>query len=707
VAAVVAMADRFIRSLYFERNVVAKDGSPTGLFYAPIHGSQELIDYKGRLFRRHQVKVGTISSSGRVGQAVQAAGTIAAPGNTSPFRSPVRSGIARAITPGGGSGRGRVSGKPERGFRCPEGFQFGGRYTDENFTTCGKQLFDIPSLRETIGQAVFRTRTTRREPSRVQGQSTNVQVAGGESEAERNLNSQMVTRAAAVPKVGEAENKRREEGIKNAVEGVQNQDSTSGVLVRRDGYTMIPVVSAEELRKVPDNRNMEEAAFILSARSADQLGSDELGFLSNTGVTTLVYVLPNGVQFRLDRKRELTTGERRQLGKDVNSAQKLDTDSDPLAKLNYIIENTDGAFELSEDYGDVKDADETVTSGKGKGMPKWAAGAFADAPDERTEDTAELDESEAAVATPDAPSGPGTEGETPAEAEEMAAAVAPPTEERITSLENAIEHLNEGGLLSAIDPVIAQEALEKSKAFKARKLRDDITIFENESGQRLLMKERNVDFEAVGAHFSSELLRELGVQAPAVRLIGEGDDKPFVYRSPDGVIENTEIDRNLTSADLPPERLVGIQVADWLADTRDRSPASVIGVRSTENEDEVDVVAAIGPRSALIGLSEAELEERRNLGIEEFFSATRDSYGQNFESAAAEQKDIILQVLDGLITRAQEFDWEEYRQKLSVDGNISEAEQAHLEIVQGIFTQRLEALQSQRDLVATILGLQS
>lgn len=701
--AVAEMADRLLRSVYFSRHVVVKDGSPTGLFYAPIHGSQELIDYKGRLYRRHQVKVGVIGSSGRAGQTVQAAGSIALPGNISPVRSPVRSGIARALTPGGGSGRGRVSGKPERGFRCPEGFQFGGRYTDENFTTCGKQLFDIPSLRETIGQAVFRTRSTRKEPSRVEGQAADVRVAGGESEAERNLNSQMVTRAAAVPKVGDAENKKREAGIKDAIEGVQNQDSTSGVLVRRDGYSMIPVVSAEELRKVPDNRNMEEAAFVLSARSADQLGSDELGFLSNTGVTTLVYVLPNGVQFRLDRKRELSTGERRQLGKDVNAAQKLDTDNDPLAKLNYIIENTDGAFELSEDYGDVKDADETVTSGKGKGMPRWAAGAFADAPEERVEQAAELDESEA---TP-TPSGPGTEGETPAEAEEMAAAVAPPTEERITSLENAIEHLNEGGLLSAIDPVIAQEALEKSKAYKARKLRDDVTLYETENGQRLLVKERNVDFEALGAHLSSEVLREMGVQAPAVRLLGEGDDKPFAYRSPDGVIENTEIDRNLTSADLPPERLVGIQVADWLTDTRDRSPASVIGVRSTENEDEVDVVAAVGPRSALIGLSAEELEERRNVGIETFFDETTKSYGQTFESAAEEQKAIILQVLDGLIARAKEFNWDEYREKLQVDGNISEAELAHLEIVQGIFTQRLEALENQRDLVATIMGLQS
>ena len=684
------MARRLPRPLSFIRNfVLDEEHKPaTGLFYFPLLDSKVLAEHKGRLYRNQSVKrVGTVGG-GRASQAVQAAGSMLAPGNTSPVRSPVRSGIARALTPGGGSNRGARPQKPERGYRCPEGFQFGGRYTDENFTTCGKQLFDIPSLRETLAQAVYRTRGNRNQSLGVSAGSADTEVVeGGAGDA---VNQLMVRRAANVSRVGNADNKARKQGIADAVEAVANQDADSGVLVRRDGFLMVPVVSASELRDVPDNRNMEEAAYVMSARSADQLGGDELKFLSNTGVTSLVYVTPNGVQLRLDRKRDLSTGERRQLGKDVANAKKQDVSKDPTAKLKFIAESTDGAFAFSQDLGDVKDGDETVTTGKNEGMPRWAVGAFVEQPDERVEDAAEVDAEEA---TPDAP--------------EAAPVAATETEERIATVKGAVEHLNNGGLLSELDPSVVFEALKRSDKYKARNLRDDITIFEPEEGAKVIVKTDNDEFEHLSAHFSSEILRSLGVQAPAVKFAGEGDDKPFAYRSPDGVVEGTFIDRNLTPGDMPPERIIGIQVSDWLSDTRDRSPASIIGVRQEGNDEEFDVVVGIGPQSALISLDADELAQRRAIDLPEFFETTKTSYGQDFSEATDEQKNIIVEVLNALIARAREFDWAEYREKLSVDGTLSEGEQKHLEIVEALFNDRLNKLENSREALLTILGVQS
>jgi len=663
--------------------------APTDVFYSPLDGTKQMLQYKGMLYRSGVLKnrsskvVGVVGSSGRAGQAAQAVGSTILPGNISPVRSPVRSGIARALTPGGGSGRGGVPGKPERGYRCPEGFQFGGRFTDSNFTTCGKQLFDIPSLRETLGQAVFRTRSSRVDTT------VGVEARGGrakpiESDAPTPNVELMVRRAANVPRVGDGDDKSRSTGVKQAVEAVQNQDGASSVLVRRDGYLMVPVVSSAELRGVPDNRNMEGAAFVQSVRDADAIGGEELGFLSNTGVTSLVYVTPNGVQLRLDRTRDLSTGERRQLGKDVNTAAEMSVDDDPAARLKFIAEKSDGAFEFSQDFGDVKDPESEVSSGEGKGKAKWVVEAFVDAPEERVEemvaeaDTEQVDDS----------------GE--------AQRVAPSVEEKIGSVDAAVDHLNEGGLIADLEPSVVMEALEKSERYKSDDLGNGFTLFEAEDGRKILLKQENADFEHISAHLTSDVLRELGVQAPAVKFAGDGEDRPFVFRSPDGVVEGAEVDDDLSVADLPDAAIMATQVADWLTDTRGRTSASILGVRVG---DESEAVVTVGPPAALIGLDEDELAERRNIGPDDFFSDTTQAYGKTFGEASDEEKQIAVEILDSLIERAQAFSWDDYRAKLSADGTISEAEENHLSIVQELFETRLENLSSSRDAILQILGL--
>lgn len=663
--------------------------APTDVFYSPLDGTKQMLQYKGMLYRSGVLKnrsskvVGVVGSSGRAGQAAQAVGSTILPGNISPVRSPVRSGIARALTPGGGSGRGGVPGKPERGYRCPEGFQFGGRFTDSNFTTCGKQLFDIPSLRETLGQAVFRTRSSRVDTT------VDVEARGGrakpiESDAPTPNVELMVRRAANVPRVGDGDDKSRSAGVKQAVEAVQNQDGASSVLVRRDGYLMVPVVSSAELRGVPDNRNMEGAAFVQSVRDADAIGGEELGFLSNTGVTSLVYVTPNGVQLRLDRTRDLSTGERRQLGKDVNTAAEMSVDDDPAARLKFIAEKSDGAFEFSQDFGDVKDPESEVSSGEGKGKAKWVVEAFVDAPEERVEemvaeaDTEQVDDS----------------GE--------AQRVAPSVEEKIGSVDAAVDHLNEGGLIADLEPSVVMEALEKSERYKSDDLGNGFTLFEAEDGRKILLKQENADFEHISAHLTSDVLRELGVQAPAVKFAGDGEDRPFVFRSPDGVVEGAEVDDDLSVADLPDAAIMATQVADWLTDTRGRTSASILGVRVG---DESEAVVTVGPPAALIGLDEGELAERRNIGPDDFFSDTTQAYGKTFGEASDEEKQIAVEILDSLIERAQGFSWDDYRAKLSADGTISEAEENHLSIVQELFETRLENLSSSRDAILQILGL--
>ena len=50
-------------------------------------------------------------------------------------------------------------------------------------------------------------------------------------------------------------------------------------MVRRDGFILEPVVSPKVLITIPDNRDMEGAAYILNANDVSTLGGEELGLL--------------------------------------------------------------------------------------------------------------------------------------------------------------------------------------------------------------------------------------------------------------------------------------------------------------------------------------------------------------------------------------------------------------------------------------------
>ena len=86
-----------------------------------------------------------------------------------------------------------------------------------------------------------------------------------------------------------------------------------------------------------------------------------------------------------------------------------------------------------------------------------------------------------------------------------------------------------------------------------------------------------------------------------------------------------------------------------------------------------------------------------------------DEHGSVFQPI--NQSDMIARIEsfdhDEVDARAREFDWAEYREKLSVDGTLSEGEQKHLEIVEALFNDRLNKLENSREALLTILGVQS
>ena len=662
---------------FIRHSFVSGDATPSALDRR-IGGSKHLLEYKAVIYRigwKPEEKVGAIGSGSTIGQSIQGVASIALPGDISEVRSPVRSRLYSALIPGGG-GRilPRVPGvvKPERGYRCPEGFQFGGRFTDNRYSTCGQMLFDLFTLGARIG-AVADLPTARR--TRLT-QDVNVTPVRGPGLDERSM---LISRAAQIPKVG-AENKaKRSSGVSAVSDSILGTPSGTAVMVRRDGFLMKPVVSAAVLRTVPDNRNMEGAAYILSAQSPDLIGKDELGLLSNTGITTLQYVLPSGVKLKLEKTRPLSVGERRKLGRTVNEAASMDLNTDPAARLKAVAAESGGGISYSEDLGSIDKPNDLITpSGSKTPVRRWVYESF----------------------TKKSPKAQRVEKEP---AKETATDDSKLTD-KITALKDAVDHLDNNGDPNDVAPNILLPAMAKTGAFATNKLSNGVTIHERSDGKAFYEIASKSSFEHLGARVSSDIQSALGLKAPSVTFVGEGTRRPYLLAHPRNAVGNRGVQGGVSLSKVDPDEMIKLAASDWLTDVRDRNPANMVAVRQGETNS---VTATSNRLAGLAGLSTSEISQRQKLGLDKMFTdARRGVYGSAFKELSASQQKMIVNQLDEIISRAAGFNWDEYISRLMIDGKLSGAEKAHLNAIRAVYDQRLETLRTSKSQFLKNVGVQ-
>lgn len=615
-------------------------------------------------------KAGLVGSSSLPGQVAQGIASSVIPGDLSDLRSPVRSTIWETLTPGGGRRSLRRPGGRERTYRCPEGYQFGGRFTDSSWSTCGRQLFDVPGLAATLRQIA---EALMGGGGGIGDQTPNVRLLGGADAGGDVLKS----RAAQIPRVGTFNAKANKDGVDAAVRDLTAYPSIPSMMIRRDGFPMQPVVSVGELRKVPDNRNMEGATFLMRAANIDMLGQEELGLLSNTGVTSLMYVMPNGSTIRMDKKRALSVGERRKLGKTVSAASQVDNSNDPLLRLRNVIDDSGGAIGLTTDFKKISNPDEEISSGKNKGKPKWVVEAFKGSP---------------------------SKGRTPAPqpAVKPSGTPEPGKGKRISTLDGAVEHIKNGGSLADIDPAILAAAVRKSNMYTIRKAGGNRTLFKRKGeGVSFTEVTPSVKFEHLGAHVASSVQEELGLPAPKVRFTGEGTKRPYFVQTVDSLAPNARTStgklRDSNSSDL-----LALAMSDYLTDSRGRNPSNV-GRLAQDGKERV--VSSFNAPSALAGLSSEELKKRRSLDLPDYLTSDGRAILGEMRSSKEDFRRQLLAVYEQLLQRARKFNWDRYISALKNDGKLSLAEERHLEIVQGIYKLRLDRLSASKDAFARLLDI--
>ena len=621
--------------------------------------------------RGYDVKVGATGSGSRVLQTLQGAGSAITPGNFSSTRSPIRSRVYSALTPGGGNLPGGFGAlKPERGYRCPEGYQYGGRFTDSRLSTCGKQLFDLPGI---IGQTI--ARILRGDPTsnfqRVSGRDVTALTVGGDL---------IQSRAPQIPKVSVANRQRKNAELDKIVGAMKDVNDSYTRLIRRDGFVLEPVVSPAVLRTIPDNRDMEGATFVMNAILGDDIGNDELGLLSNSGVENVTYVLAGGSTLTIRKARPLTVGERRKLGKTISAAEKTKRGDDPAERLRIISAEMGDAIAYEESFENISNPNEIISvnlpGGKGKKqMRRWMYETFYR---KKKKSNRVSRESQMELI---------------------------PEEEKIKDLASAVRHLNNGGSLENVSANIRSEAISRSGLYKTGKIKNGVIMHERADGQTVFEITPDKQYEHLGAAFSSELQRWMGLPAPKVRLAGSGKKRNYMLGEAQDVPETGTQDRATDISAMPAEDVAGILISDFLSDTLNRNPSTIAPIRIGGR---MRAVSSLNANSGLGGMTASEISQRRQMDINDFFNIKqREIYRQYFEKLKETQRRKALVLFEQLMDRASDFDFRRFRQQLTTDGMLSEAEKVHLNILEKLFERRVDTLKASSSSMKMIIGLAS
>ena len=322
-----------------------------------------------------EIKAGLIGSSSGVGRAVQAVGSVVTPGNISPFSAPIRSRLYGALIPGGGGGAlSRLKPDRRRQARCPSGFEYGGRFTDNRFSTCGAQLFEIPGPLALLARAARRLAPPKLPTARAENLS---EVLEGNPSNARTI---QISRMAQIPRTGAFQKDKFNASVQQSITTLKGAPAGEGRMIRRDGVVLRPVVPSSVLRSFGENPDMIDGAMVRAVQLPSDIGADDLALLGGPSMSKISFVAPNGVVVSIERSRPFTIGEKRKFPRMINSLAESSTKDNIISNIEKFATDSEGAFKFIADTGTIPKPFEIVTytgiDGIERKAPRWQYETF-------------------------------------------------------------------------------------------------------------------------------------------------------------------------------------------------------------------------------------------------------------------------------------------------------------------------------------------
>jgi hypothetical protein len=424
-------------------------------------------------------------------------------------------------------------------------------------------------------------------------------------------------------------------------------------------------------RKNPD---MVDGTVISRATRFTKLGADEVPLLA-AGVRSVRLVTPGGYELRLDRTRNMTSGELTKMRRQWSAIQRTIKDDDGALGLQRLAASIE-ALAYSEKFNDVDKPNELVLierNGVKRTVPRWAFLAFfADSAPGRDE----KDQAWKLVSVV-------------AQADDQAVA------NDVTSLAAAVDKLDNNGAIDDVPTKFLADVTSNKKLFTATSIGNGRTMLVRKNGDRLIRSEMDSQ-SALSEKVAADIERTLGVVSPAVRLGGTGAKRMVLVDPAENAIPNGKLilDRGLSTARR--DELARIALVDYLLGRESRSPGSVSLIADGSKARAVSTTSG-GPNmvAALVRRPEEVL--------------TSDGHWTQgyFAEPQRQVRQSILKMYDNLLNSATSFDWDAYLTRLGLSGDLSEADKVHLATIRRLYATRLEKLRSSKKVVLRVFGVGS
>jgi hypothetical protein len=143
-------------------------------------------------------------------------------------------------------------------------------------------------------------------------------------------------------------------------------------------------------------------------------------------------------------------------------------------------------------------------------------------------------------------------------------------------------------------------------------------------------------------------------------------------------------------------------ISDLLTDSKMRNPSSIYTIL-TGNKKRTFASPSI--YSGLSGSSRKNQSDRINMPIAAILQESdKLTYKDYFEKLRKNQRSKALSMLDELLERARSFNFDDFANRASIDGQMSESEKKHIDIMKSLFEVRIRKLSTSVSLLKKYIG---
>jgi len=183
--------------------------------------------------------------------------------------------------------------------------------------------------------------------------------------------------------------------------------------------------------------------------------------------------------------------------------------------------------------------------------------------------------------------------------------------------------------------------------------------------------------------------------------IGSGSRRNYLMDSTLNTYPGITPRRDIPMNQVSPKKMASLFVSDYLSANRNRNPLSIEVMQLAD--ENVPVVNSFD--SELTDLAKIKIADRNKGAIEDMRSLSANGvFGKYYAELKKSQQNQYITEIRELIARARLFNFVNFKERLQRDGALSDAELAHVDIINTISKQRLNILENQQERLVEILG---